>query len=604
MQKILRNFMCMDKDSWQLLRSPLRWLVVPFILWALIWVTNQPSSISLVTRSDSGGTARPITIKLPHNANSTHQSRSIVYSVSIDHKRSSPVKWRIIADDCIRRVEINGEPVDMSAAKGNPCSYRWGVVFDLSAHLQDGMNSLEVTAEDLGGLYGFNMLPIPTLPHPFPLLEDANPLLLSLVGAAAAGVFIMYACRFLRRRQVDYASIGLVIVSAIISLHYLYISTNDVETNDLSWHINYTMYVAQNWLTPYNYTVSTGSHPPLYYYFAAVTLRVDEMLIGLPNGTALRFLSWVFFLVFNSFNLLTLRRTGLTGAGYYASAALLLLWPGNAHLASKINSEIMYYAVAAMSFYYIIAWYQEGRQRDLMVALIVTGVALMVRTNAVIIFSLIGLLMLVTMFRGRLPLRNFFTVEWVKTGAIVLLCLLVGFGGIFIHHDAPNNFMPAKSTFFPLMHFLSPRYALDTAFNTWNHGFVEYFLKTSMFGEYGWDAPRLAIAMNYFVFAIFWYSMLPWLFATRTQLRGMLPYMLYLLLSGLFVADFYTRIGQHASAQDVRYIYPALICLVVLFGRAHAIYTQRGALVLSCLGPLLAVGFTMLSTYFFWTNFR
>lgn len=593
-----------NKVTW--LSFPVRYvLLAVLLLCGLLWLVSNSSITSGKILSTIDMKASKA-IALPYSARSNAESRWLIYLVTIDHKIYSPVKWRIVVDDCIRGININGQPLDLSTGKGNACDIHSGIRIDLSNHLKKGSNLLEVHAEDYGGGYAFNIIPIPLLPHFFPILEGLDSFFTLLFNGFVSSILILYFCRFLLGGNVDYISIGLFILSAVVSLHYLHISNNNAYTNDIGWHLNYINYVSQNWLTPYNYSSWTSNHPPLYYYIAAATIRLNEAFIGLDYLTALRFLSWVFFLLFHTFNLLILRRAGFTGIGYYACVALLLLWPGNAHLPSKINSEAMYYAMAAISFYYTIIWHQEGTQRHLMKAIIFAGIAFIVRTNAVIIFSIIGSLMLVALFRRSLSIRDFFTKPWMKTAAVFLLLSLISVGGMFFHED--NSMLVGivrRFAHFPLTHYLSLGHSFADPYFNWseNTGFLEYLLKTSMFGEYSWSFRSLGTALNYLVVAIFWYSVLPWLFASRSELKGMLPYMLYLPISVCFVIYFSVLVGDYAS-QDVRYIYPSLVCFVVLFGRSQAFYVQRGMWLLGWLGPVLAMGFTILSTYFFWNNFR
>lgn len=560
--------------------------------------------------SVAGESGTAVAISLPHSAASDERSKLLLYRITINHTFYSPSEWRIIVDDCIKEFKINGQPVDLSRAKGNACDWRTGITLNLSDYLKRGANTLEIKAEDVGGLYGLKIAPVVSPLKLLPTLGEIHPTLPLLFNGLVAFALIVYFCRFLRKQGVEYLSISLFILSAVVSLHYLHISNNDAYTNDVGWHLGYINYVLHNWLTPYAYSTITSNHPPLYYYVAAGALYLNELFIGLPDNTMLRFVSWGFFLIFHSFNLLTLRRAGFSGIGYYACAALLLLWPGNAHYASKINSEAMYYAITAISFYYTVSWHQDNKQHQLMSAIIFAGIAMMIRISAVISFATIGALVLVALCRRRVSIRDFFSSQWVGTTAILAGCFLVAFGGIIYYGGNTSVFeaMVDKSgrPFFPFTYFLSLNYSLDKPFNDWNtdgDGFIAYILRTSVFGEYVWTSPDIAVAMGCFLVAIFWYALLPWLFVNRAQWQGLLPYALNLLCSLGFLV-YFLRLTNTLAAQDARYIYPALICFVVFFGKSHAIYTQRGMWLPGWLGPLLVIGFTALSTYFFWNNFR
>jgi len=603
MQKILRIF---KRKKRGIRLTPMRCVFVAVLAyWALALIPSTSPDISSVVSTIPNTLYNDTAITLPFTALSDGKHKMTLYKVVLNYK-SGPSRWRIIGDDCIRKIFVNTQTIEFAGA-GDPCNIYTGIAIDLSPYLAKGVNSVSVLVEDSGGSYAFNMKPASALPGLFDVVGMVPPMLLNMLAAA---VFMYYACRFLVRQKIDGLSIGLFILTAIVSLNFLHISNNGTYTNDLGWHLGYINYVATHWFNPYGYTAWTITHPPLYYYVAAILVKLNLAVIALPEATILRFLSWVFFLVFHCYNLLTLRRAGFKGITYYACAALLLLWPGNMHLASKINSEAMYYAVSAISFYYIICWYQVGTRRDLMFAVIATSVAMTVRTNAVIIGLLLASLMIVAVLRGRLSVRDFADKAWRPVYAIVIVCALVCLGGLVLGSYVIDDNMvtalsPAHPSPFNLNHYLSLEHSFANPFNTWEgrQGFIEYLLKTSMFGEYGWTSPKIAIAMNCCVVFLFWYAALPWIIAKRAEWRDMLPHILYMVFSFLFVIYFSLCIRDWAS-QDARYIYPVLISFVVFFGRSHLYYRQREMMVLTWLGPLVALAFSVLSVYFFWNNPR
>ena len=420
---------------------------------------------------------------------------------------------------------------------------------------------------------------------------------------------LLYFCNFLLRQKVGCFAIAIFILAAVVSLHYLNVSNNMTNTNDSFGHWGYTQFIMHNWLDPYGYKGWQHHHPPLYYYSAALFVWMSSWF-GIPSLTAVRLLSWICYLAFNVFSLLTLRRASLSGISYYASVTLLLLWPAGFHLASKISNEPMFYAFSAASFYYLVTWYQKRAQYHLMRALMIAGVAFTVRTGAITLLAVIGTIVLISFLRGRLDLRAFITKEWGMVGIFLCCCLAINMGQVIFYNVPLNDHfgvLYAGKAPFPLWHYLTLHfdYTLAHPFNDWssNQSFWDYLCKTALFGEYVWPSPQLAVVMHFFLLLIILYALLPWLFATRVQWRGMLPYVLNLLVPLVFLIDFFIRM-RSLVGQDARYIYPSLSCFVVLFGKSHAFSMQRGAFVLSWLGLILVAGFTLLSTYYFWTNVR
>ena len=200
--------------------------------------------------------------------------------------------------------------------------------------------------------------------------------------------------------------------------------------------------------------------------------------------------------------------------------------------------------------------------------------------------------------------------KWCGVLACLILCLFVSIGNvIFNNYTIGDHFgsFAFGATTFPLSHYLDIHYyySIQHPFNDWslNQSFWDYLIKTAIFGEYSdWSSPHVATALVFLLMALILYTFLPWLVAKRQNWRGMLPH----LLTGIALIYLigFTVKGGVWPFNDVRYIFPSLVCLTIFFGKSYEIYKERGALVLLVLGPLLVVCFTTLSIFFFWNNFR
>lgn len=429
---------------------------------------------------------------------------------------------------------------------------------------------------------------------------------LGCLFVAAAPVF--YGCYFLRQREVDWFSITVFIIAAVVSLHYIHISNNWAYTNDWNGHLAHAQFLSKNWLSPYGYRGWQSHHPPTYFYIAAAVIWLTDFMGSIPMLTALRFLSWMCFLVFQVYNLLTLRKEGLRGMVYYVSVCLLLMWPASLHLASKISDEPLYYAFYAASFYYTLSWYKKGSQAFLIKAVLLAAFTFTIRTNAILIFAVMGVLVLVALYRRRVYIYEFLTMRWIFIALFIVACCFINLANVLIYNFPLDMHLGyTKPGQFALSHYFSLNwdYTLKQPFNDFsiNQSFWDFLLKTSIFGEYTWPSLELASMLNLFLTAILFYSLLPWLFVARAQWRGMLPYIVNLVIPLIFLLWFSFRMPAFC-AQDARFIYPSLVCFVVLFGKAQEMYREREAVVLTWLGPILAVSFSLLSVYFFWNNAR
>jgi 4-amino-4-deoxy-L-arabinose transferase-like glycosyltransferase len=148
----------------------------------------------------------------------------------------------------------------------------------------------------------------------------------------------------------------------------------------------------------------------------------------------LRFMSWVFYVVFSMYSLRLLHMSRLPKFSCHLCAVLFLLWPAGFHLASKINSESLYYALYAVAFYHAIKWYEQGKERHLMKAAFWAATSITVRTNGIIILTIIAALVLIALLRRRILLQDFFTRQWLGVGIFLLLCIATNMGKVIFYH--------------------------------------------------------------------------------------------------------------------------------------------------------------------------
>ncbi len=426
---------------------------------------------------------------------------------------------------------------------------------------------------------------------------------------------VLFLSKMLRRQGVDWFTIGCFILAAIVSLHHIHISYNLTYTNDLYGHVARIKYTVLHWLSPYGYSgegiggYSQIHHPPLYYYMAGMGYWIAEKLaLTIDPFTAVRLVSWIAYLCFNFYSLLTLRTIRSTGTPYYAAACLLLLWPLGLHIASKISPEPMYYAVYAAAFYYIILWYQQKTQKLFCMALLLSGLAFTVRTNAFFLFFIIGALLLLEMWRGKFRIEKAFWKKYLGVSMVLILCALFNAGHLLEGKIAFQYYMgDYQGFYFNPRHYLTMDvgYFISRPFKDWSSvpSFMEYLFQTSIFGEYIWPQPVLASAINLCLLAIVFYVLLAWLIATRKAWKSMLPFALNSCVSLAFLLLFSLRVPNMA-AQDFRYIHAALACFIIFYMRSMEIYKARGFAFMQPIGVLLTFIFVTLSIVFFWFNIR
>ncbi len=444
-----------------------------------------------------------------------------------------------------------------------------------------------------------------TGPNPAPVLFGKS--LVTSFAVVLMGVApLALALHYLARAGVERKSLVLYAVSAVVSLYYIHISSNTAYTNDWSDHNAYADFISRNWLSPYQYRGRENWFPPFFYYVPAFSNWLTREMGTIQTLTGFRYVCWMFFLVFTAYGLLTLRLARLRGMMYYSATTLFLFWPGNIHLASKINNETAYYAFYAAGFYYAARWYQLGVYRPLLLGILLAGIAFLVRSNAMMLFVIIGWLMLVALRRGWFRPRE----VWGATGAGICsaaAALYITYDSLRRHNYTFRQmdegggaavFPASHYLFFDSYHYVTSPFT-DFFTRPAQQSFWEYLLKTSMYGGYEWPWPHMAMVLNATALLIVLYALLPWLIAKRAEWRGMMPFAAGLVIP-IAVLIFYATQRNFNSSREARYIYPALICFAVFFGRANSLYKARNMKALALLGPLLAFSFALLSVVYFW----
>ena len=96
----------------------------------------QSDVIRAATLLKPEGANSTVPISLPHTALSDAKSRSVIYTVSIDHKFYGSAKWNMIADDCIREISVNKHSIDLASTQGNLCDIHKGITVDFKRTIE------------------------------------------------------------------------------------------------------------------------------------------------------------------------------------------------------------------------------------------------------------------------------------------------------------------------------------------------------------------------------------------------------------------------------------------------------------------------------------
>jgi len=405
---------------------------------------------------------------------------------------------------------------------------------------------------------------------------------------ACLGLFILAASLlFLIARKSGLSTASAVILIAGLGYFslWLHLRPNLAYTNDIYKHITYIRYLLTQWMRPYEYNGGESLHPPFYYWVAACIYSLFNAP-GLINPlTALRVFSLALYLTFCIYGLRTLRESvAQENFAYYAGCLLLVFWPVGMIMATRINNDIALYAAWAATFYYLARGYRMRDLSCLCIAIALTGLTLMIKSNGYVLAGLTGSCIVYASFAGRIAWQQMIkSKNGILAFAFLLLSIMVNIGRLIykktrygvdethLHFGFERN---NSASFYHFVYFDIRDFVLHPFVTFSNEpSFLNYFLKTMLYGEFTWQYPDYLIllpgAINLILLAfliITFCGIALTLAQNHSRFGDLLPYFAGVLIPLMGVAAF--MIAKHwVVCQDFRYALPMLIPLVILFVR-------------------------------------
>jgi hypothetical protein len=399
-------------------------------------------------------------------------------------------------------------------------------------------------------------------------------LTLSLIASAAlaGGLYLV-----LRRWHFS-RTISLILVASLpIQLLYQTHTPIIERTYDVLGHLQHIEFIAYHASLPPADFCHECFQPSLYYTFAAAVYSTARATRIFDPMVVLQFLSlawfWVFLVMSARIVLLWLPQE----RDVRLATALLAFWPAGFLHSARVSNDIPLYAFFATCLYFVLSWWKTGRRKQLIVAAIVAGCGVLIKTT---MMPLIGAITILILYRI-LSERHVGTA-WSS----YLLPLLVMIGGIAVYiaqSSLRGDIVPPFSANGPAMYvgnswkqylFLNTASYFTSPFvdslraGTGREYFWNYVLKSSMFGDYSdWFRKPvqkfLALVMSPVLLGL---VILFWIGVARNMSRAArrsFPLLVVIAVSILSVLVLRVY-NPYSGNNDVRYIYPALIPIVLL----------------------------------------
>jgi hypothetical protein len=369
-------------------------------------------------------------------------------------------------------------------------------------------------------------------------------------------------------------------------------------SNDVDGHVSYVQFVLEKHAIPGVDDCWTCYHPPVYYVASSPSFVLGEWL-GISGTSGLQVFSSLLSVATLFFGLLFLR-SFLSGGALNIASLLWIFWPLMLLVSPRIGNDQMFYMMHVLCLWSGANYLKEGRGKYLIVAVVVTALAIWTKTTGVVT---LGTLLLFASCGYVMNARSLKPTKSEVVAWVLLLLLLVGvvLQKLLGEADLVGNASGLNSRlgvgneafnyiFFDLKSYMTHPYT--SAWNTeWGREFFwNYSFKSAMFGEFELVRTPVGRTLATLMSACFLGLVV---YAARGFWKTRLNVMHWILLlqtMAFFAALMVLRIKvPFACSNDFRYIAPAVLGFVPFVGLG--IFTKNGSTKWKVLGFGLVLGF-------------
>lgn len=523
-----------------------------------------------------------------------------LYRFKMDWHESQQTHYIMYIHGCVTHLTVNRTSIPFS--KTEKCDFYHGMQVDFRPYLQPGINSIEIITTRRG----FHMAPV--------IFNRGDPQLSDVLG----GLMLLVCCAgivIFTRRLTGEAGTGIILCAGLLAYTVWFCYTGFIEyAMDMPFHLTYVGYIATHFTWPSTYQGWLSYHPPTYYTLMAVLLYLGQWLGSFDATALLRSFSLICTMVFLIYCALILKRVLHVRWIYYLMMAFITFYPASILYAARIDSHLLFYPIFTAGLYYTLRWMQENDLRQLGRAIALSGFALSVRSNAILLAPLMGLAGLWQMWRGKFRLRELFSPAVRIAWMAVLFGLAINFGRTAYYDaffkDSESYLIGNSSSFkfregFNLTNSFEHLWGFDFQayvqrawwHPAWENNGKEYFfnsvLKSSVSGEFVYPqrGQRAKIAGD-LLLALLVYTATISLY-TGDVLRKRLEWRVCAITFWtLLMALMMNRIAYpYGPSHDFRYIYPVLVALAGLMGLAFEELKARRHIIVLGFGIVIVVAF-------------
>lgn len=478
-----------------------------------------------------------------------------------------PNIYHILPDDCLRYFSINNHNVLQGRSI---CDWKNGALIDLSSYLQTGKNTIAFTLSNSSGELSLHIRP-----------SIAS----SLVSAIHVVFLTLIFCvcfwwSYPIRKKMSLPIQWMIFSSILVRFWYVLLTPYKVRSHDAAGHIEYMIYVLQNWNIP----PLTGGwqmyQPPLYYFFTSFFLLpakffgatfsslidIMQIISLLLSIAAVLIAAWVAHILFSH------KHEEIQRVLFVGVVAAL---PALIFSSSRISNDTMLLPIWFLLFGFLLRFWQYKTVRDWYIVVVLFSLSILTKWNALALAPLLAVCLIVQLYANWRQL--------LKVSCISVIIFSVFTGPMFfkriiheqqghiignIKYNNPELFTKAWS---PLnLIALKPiemiRYPFNDSWNdTYGRGYYWLYMPKSVFtGEWNFGSTInkvlqgiYVLNMVFLLIAIFeiFYEML------KNRLK---KFPIWGTIFMLIASSMILQINQHnGGLQDFRYI--TLLALPVTY---------------------------------------
>ena len=552
-------------DRYQNWRFPICLVAIAFVCASAIQLlTPRLKNVSI-----DDGARRVENVPFPFLRQTSSPVKEYHVAGDIDYKPYQFARLTLLPTLCLSSAEIDGKPIRLPSER---CDFFHGydVRLPTGPHAT-GSQSMHLDAEISNPLAAtFDIFGLTVRP------PTGEPLVLTLrlmASVAFAGGL------YLALRRWHFSPIVCLILVGCLPIQLLYQWHTPIteRTYDVLGHLQHIEFIAYQGSLPPAAYCHECFQPSLYYAVAAAVYSAARAAGIFDPMLVLQFLSLVWFWIFLVMSARIAMLWLPEQREVRLATALLAFWPAGFLHSARVSNDIALYAFFATCLYFVLSWWKTDSRKHLLVAAVVAGCGVLVKTTMMPLIGTIAILILYRLLKER-HVRT----AW-PSYLLPLLVMIVGIAVYVAQSSLRGDIVPPfrdnRQTMYvgnswkqylvlnTTSYFKSP-FVDSLSDGTGRQYFWNYVLKSSMFGDFsGWFQKPvqrfLALVMSPLLLGL---VILFWIGVARNMTRATrqsLPLLLVIAVSivSVFALRFY---NPYSGNNDFRYIYPVLIPIVLL----------------------------------------